>query len=276
MISANSTNPWIIIGFANFAYIEVAKIWYNQLTALGYTEHKIGVLDHETFYELTFHGYRTILPDEKLLKKMSDVKLADKPITRLIWTVRLSAMKDLIIKGFNVMISDVDSIWIKYQNLNLLPTGFDSFHAYGTTFPQSVFDEQGFVVCGGVAAYKSTENTKRFFSRLVEECGSKCDDQMLINGLLIGEWNMDWQMSPGTGVRFGTSRNVTDSGGKAFSSLIFNEEYVIRGRDRVEVCKGDDSKAWIISPKAKKDGEMKLKLFETYKPCFKDGILDGV
>ena len=44
----NQDNPWIILGFSNFAYSKIAKLWYFQLSKLGYKEHRVVPLDSKS------------------------------------------------------------------------------------------------------------------------------------------------------------------------------------------------------------------------------------
>ena len=39
----------MILGFASYGYRRVAKLWYDQLTFLGYTSHRIGAFDQDTY-----------------------------------------------------------------------------------------------------------------------------------------------------------------------------------------------------------------------------------
>lgn len=149
--SSSNSEKWIIIAFSDITYIEVAKIWYNQLTKLGYSEHKIAALDHETYVTLKEDSYRVMLTNEKLERSGR--------VLKLIWKIRLMTLNSLLKEGYNVMISDVDSIWLNYRDLNSLPPMFDTFHSYGTTFPSDTFKKWKFVICGCIGAYRSTPNT---------------------------------------------------------------------------------------------------------------------
>lgn len=246
--------PWTIIAFSDIKYAPIARIWYNQLAELGYTEHRIGALDRQTYDVLKADSYRVILTNEKL------------PVTkflRTIWKVRIVTILKLLEEGFNVFVSDVDSIWVKYRDLTSLPEMIDTFHSYGTTYPQNVFAKWRFVVCGCVGGYHSNANTVSFFKRLKERCENTCDDQHSMNNLLMRDYNMTWAIPPGMKNRFGQS-NVD---GLSLTSLMFNNEEVSRGRHL------DCKASWIISPKAKKESTNKYARFMEYKQCFEPGVL---
>ena len=61
-------NKWIILGFASTSYLFSAKMWYHQLSSIGYTEHVIVALDRKVYDELTYnntlddHNYYRVLP----------------------------------------------------------------------------------------------------------------------------------------------------------------------------------------------------------------------
>ena len=61
-------NKWIILGFASTSYLVSAKMWYHQLSSIGYTEHVIVALDRKVYDELTYnntlddHNYYRVLP----------------------------------------------------------------------------------------------------------------------------------------------------------------------------------------------------------------------
>ena len=42
-------------------YLSIAKLWYEQLTALGYTQHVIVTLDEETFAALENTKYSALV-----------------------------------------------------------------------------------------------------------------------------------------------------------------------------------------------------------------------
>ena len=70
-----SESRWIIVAFSSIEYITQAKIWYKQLTNLGYNYHHIVSLDLKTYQILTknntyrvISGFQGYLPREKGLK----------------------------------------------------------------------------------------------------------------------------------------------------------------------------------------------------------------
>lgn len=91
----------------------------------------------------------------------------------------------LLKQGNNVFLTDVDSIWVNYKNLTLLPNNFHTFHALCTWFPQKAFDRWGFVLCGGVAGFVSHPKTIEFLDHLIQFCGKTCDDQILLNDFYL-------------------------------------------------------------------------------------------
>jgi len=79
-----------MVAFTNNKFIPLARMWHNQMTELGYTEHTIVATDQETFETLTREGYSTevwkidtvVNPDE--IGAVTDSKLL-----RNLWLGRL-------------------------------------------------------------------------------------------------------------------------------------------------------------------------------------------
>ena len=57
----------------------------------------------------------------------------------------------------------------------------DVFHALETKHPEAVFEQQGFVFCGGMAWYRSNPRVIEFVNEIVNRCKYKCDDQVIVN-----------------------------------------------------------------------------------------------
>lgn len=206
---ANTTTPppahrTKIVGFINKAYLHVGMRWYDRLTALGYTEHVIIATDNQTssafqrdypHYRIEA-SYRPPLPQQFWTLKFG--KKMRKEVEMLFayrWVYLLEQLK----AGYHILLTDVDNIFSKYHPMsNFEQSKYNVFHALETKHPTAVFDTMGFVVCGGMGWYRSTPETIQFIQRMVDQCGDRCDDQIILNTLLAKEiqWTLtDWHKS---------------------------------------------------------------------------------
>ena len=134
----NPQNPsrekWIILGFTNMKYVEVAKVWYMQLYKLGYRNHRLGALDYTTYDYLNnitdFHGGVMYTYGARERKSVIGGKS--------IWQIRIDTVVEQLEAGVNIFVIDVDSIWLKYRDFSLLPTNVDIFHADGNPMPHDI------------------------------------------------------------------------------------------------------------------------------------------
>ena len=256
---------WTIIAFSDITYTPAAEFWYKQLSALGHNNHKIIALDDAAYKKLSSKGFRV---ESALfyLKHDGTSKLSN------LWSLRLKTLQKYVESNQNIFISDVDSIWVSYRDLNDLPENIDTFHGTGKTYPQDVYDQWGFVICGCIGGYRSNSKTKAYFKKLVEQCDNKCDDQNTINKLLANEFQYNWKKPPGMDNRLGqaTSPNYPN-----LSSMTFSDMEVQRGK-KLENYDCPNDKPWIISPNSKKLIWNKLNMFRQVGDCFVDGVLNDL
>ena len=123
---------WIIISFSDINYFTVAKIWYDQMTEIGYNIHNIACLDKLTYTRFQQIRYRSFLADDTTSFR-EEIRLSS------IWKTRINTIQTFLNKNFNVFISDVDVIFLRHIDLETLPRRYDSFHGIGTIFPLNVF-----------------------------------------------------------------------------------------------------------------------------------------
>ena len=281
----------MILGFADFSYLPVAKIWYNQLTSLGYKNHFIVALDPAAYQNLTesdnFH--RTLGSTEFAFshnRRFSGIQ--GKGGFDKIMGFRQQFLKSLVDLGYNVLATDVDTIWMKYVDVEQQLTGkmgekigkigkigktkntekpaesfiTDIYNAKsGTNWPKTVFDRFGFTVSGFFLAYRSTENTKQFLKKMLERCeNKKCDDQAEINNVYF-----DMGMEFENGEDFDPKNPANRITGHALKTtprshvleelnvVVLGDEMVTRNGamnslDRNFCGEDRDGKNWIISP----------------------------
>ena len=163
---------WLIVAFSTFDYLSVAEIWLSQLLALGYGSEMIRIYgldgrslevcsgtNSHTFLNTTNICQNKILhkPPPGQLLETNTYQPGDRYYYSKIWSIRIHTVNHLIQNNNHVFISDVDTIWTKYKNLDHLFSNpiFDAYHSFGTTFPMLQYKVWGFVLNGGIAAYRS-------------------------------------------------------------------------------------------------------------------------
>lgn len=288
-IISNNTPPqnesWIILGFSTYKYIPAAKIWYKNLAALGYNNHFIVPLDKSTvkiFQKGKDTSFRIKMPTEFPVNE----KFLYKSLGRGLWHVRLATIEKYLSQNYNVFITDVDSIWLNYLDLNRLPKHFDAFHSIAGHWPPSVYEKWGFTLCGCVAGYRATENTKKFFKHLARVCWATCDDQQHLNEFYYNmemKWGNISEIDSKVGlvtqlkkpkILFSQQLNSTYQL-PIFPLMVstFNQKMVSRDQTPEfyqAKCQNiqQKSKLWIISPQCSKNLIEKIWMFRNVSDCF--------
>ena len=219
---SETPEEWIILGFTNYKFLAVAQIWFTQLRALGYKNHKLAAMDVQTFEYLSNHG------------EFKDHVVYSSGATggelQNIWQKRIDTILSYLNQGINVFVADTDSIWLKYRELSDLPVNVDIFHGDGNPMPQEIsrlWDdsegvEKSFTLCGCIGAYRATVSTINMIDRWSGKCSelttkrlaskmegslveqkepAACDDQILLNHLYAYDLKVTWVQLPGfTGV----------------------------------------------------------------------------
>lgn len=272
---------WIIIGFANFEYLLPAKIWYNQLASLGYTEHAIVALDSKTYEILKNDEKYRVLPAPESGRYLDQPVLGEdytgSMFLKTIWSIRFEKTRDLLREGYNVFLTDIDSIWMKYVSLESL-TNFDVSHAACGNWPQAAFDEWGFVVCAGVTAYRSNQKTIELLDYLYFRCEFGCDDQIVLNHKayqhdLKIKWEKDikWHHNIPENQRMLLPKHTgKTSRWIELDVMVFSDDTILREKmesaesmNRCELVKS----SWIVSPNVPKTQEGKLKMYNSFREC---------
>lgn len=239
-IGRSEATSWVILAFSDKRYLPVAKLWYQHLKKLGYENHILIALDKPTYLDLKENPtYRCELGLEIIGKNLNKI-----------FKTRMEITLKYLKTGKNVFISDVDTFWNWYLNLDLLlETKYDAYHTIAR-FPPSVFKEWGFTVCGCISGIHSNQKTIQFYQIVLDKCGSTCDDQKMINEVYAFTYNMKWHDSEG----FSESYD--------YRIKTFNESFVARYDINCQ--------SWIAMGLADKTVEAKMQQWEEYnKKCQK-------
>ena len=206
--SSENLKPTIIIAFSDINYWPAAKIWFHRMISLGYQQVRMYALDQIVYQKmLTDIGPDfTFSPKQeskniKLLKigpnyvykTEYDPKFKEKYYYSVgsfknrakVWNIRVQTITSLLEQGYSVLSSDIDSLWLKYVNLDIFfgkrKFNFDIVHSIAGFKPREVVDEWGFSVCGCLGFYRATRETLKWFDIYKSRCHAKCDDQDEIN-----------------------------------------------------------------------------------------------
>lgn len=149
--SFTPTKKWMIIAFCDINYLKVAKKWYSHMENLGYQNHFLVSLDNQTQNYLQKSKLRNFQASLPILKSGS----TRSTFLKSIWKTRLLTINQLLQeKRVNVLIADLDSLFIRYKNLENLDTlNYNLFLAYATWHPKEVYKKWGFTVCGCLTGY---------------------------------------------------------------------------------------------------------------------------
>lgn len=99
---------WCVVSFVDVEYEDIGKRWYYRLLNLGYKMYYFVVLDDEVYDKLEKVKFRVLCVFGFMLEKGGD--LFD------FWRFRLTYLADEIKRGYNVLLSDVDVIFVYYYD----------------------------------------------------------------------------------------------------------------------------------------------------------------
>jgi hypothetical protein len=274
-----------IVAFCNYNYRSVAIKWYNRMTELGYNSHvivatdqrmagflfnsqKLNAYDNMPFrYQVLIHEP---IPHEWMVS-MTKTKF-DHSVLELLMAVRWKFLQHQLEQGIHVLLTDVDNVFSRYipldeeKNSVLFATDsndgiVDVWHAYATKYPRKVYSKLGFVVCSGMSWWRASPAAIRFAKIMHKSCGSMCDDQRVLNNLLIDDTvlNMTWFRTQEMMNSRISSVTTTDDrflglptiGISGYSSVtghrakIWDRDFAFRGPVHPEVCPPDN---WVSMP----------------------------
>ena len=199
-----------------------------------------------------------------------------------LWGFRWVFILKLLNQGYNVLMSDIDAIWMNYLDLNNIPDKFDVLHTIAGKVPTRAYMHWGFTVCGCMSAFRPKPKVKRLIKDLIKHCGSSsnrsvCDDQIGLNELYQKRYRMRWKVLPEfsekltenseelshnglnfTGTRVGFSdytRNIFIA--LAGTELVSRTDFHTMKHMKPEFCE-KYNRTWVINPHS----EMKVRFEE--------------
>ncbi len=218
VLRSTTNNDIKIIAFADKHYVALAKVWYERLSSLGYTEHYIVCVDDKSYKKLAKENYRLIQ------RYITNPDYAHPVVGfgRQLYSLRLQFTLEMLQNGTHVLVTDVDNIFNRYVPLaGFLEEGFDIMHAYEMKYPTNIFLKKGFVVCAGHQFIRSTPASISYLrDEVLGDCfkANNCDDQVRYN-IALHKLRIKWNNNPLGKDRIKISSNLEENEGLLVEEL---------------------------------------------------------
>ncbi len=167
-----------VIVFANYNYLPVLENWLAAMKKIDVKNYLIISLDEKLHHHLGEQNINSLLrPCELDLGKL--------------WIHRVDVILELMEKGYDIIHSDADAVWLKDPQPYLQKLPHDMIFSQGTIWPPDVQEKWGFVLCCGFFFLRSNPQTLQFIKELAQRVREDKDDQVSCNRLLL-EKNVIW------------------------------------------------------------------------------------
>jgi len=169
-----------VVSFASADYLPLLANWLLALNAVGVGRLRVYALDDLTAECADRWGV-------EISRLHWDGTLPT------LWRDRLTVLQALLDEGTTFVHSDLDAVWLQDPFTRPdLGQGSDLVFSQGTTWPNDVHEEHGFVVCCGWFLARPTHETKQFLAEVQDDVTRSGDDQMSVNRLLSAR-NIVWE-----------------------------------------------------------------------------------
>jgi len=243
-----------IVAFTDHSFAPVGQWWYQRMQNLSYTTQTLVLFES-----------KAVVHFDKLKEKgeyyQTDIQLIDEHYTKRrfkihrLWYIRILYCLNQLKAGQGIVLTDTDNVFLKYVPLELFEqSGYDAIFSFEQKYPDNIFREQGFVLCGGMTYLKATNATIQVMERLLERCfegngregrnSKSCDDQVTWNEMLFQDmkWNMNSsQYFVGNRSGFEGESTIVPN----FHANIWDQSFAQRGK--FEECPLDGA-AWVAMP----------------------------
>ena len=204
-----------IVAFSDSTYWDLALDWYNSLAALGYDNHYIIAMDDETYQAglslSSKYKNDTFTSTSTASTMRIEPYYTEKESLRSLWYKRIEYLKNQIMNGTSILLTDVDNTFQKYIDIEqyMYHTNYDIIFAHEMKFPEWLYQQYGFITCAGFIwfkAYTTTNNNSsgesspslKFLDLWLNSCVGtngvmKCNDQVELNKVLHQKMNITWE-----------------------------------------------------------------------------------
>lgn len=172
----------IIVSLVTKEYLGVCKLWISTLVKTGITQYIIIAGDNESAVFLDSLN----IPNCKIeLQTLSDKEGFVSPTGfnekgLAISSFKLLFVKRLIGMGFNVILSDIDALFLKRPTEDHFNKADVSFQRI-VYFPVRIAEAWSFAACGGFFRFQSTDNARLFIDDVINIMRITYDDQIALN-----------------------------------------------------------------------------------------------
>lgn len=251
----SNDDPVKIVAFTDISFINLALVWYERLTNLGYDSHTIVTIDHESTQYLIDHNRNKSNGEKyRVEQQLVDKGTRRKEMIGSLWYNRLVYCLNQLKNGVSILLTDSDNIFRRYvPTCTFQESKYDAIFAFEIGYPTHIFRKLGFVICGGMTFLKSTNNTIQVLERVIQSCNmsntSRCNDQ--------AEWNrfsarqMRWfsedsKAKPNQNglLQYGFEGESTTV--KGFKSKIWDRDFAWRGDFFRTSCPSENN--WVAMP----------------------------
>lgn len=195
---ASDEGPVTIV-FGTFGWRNTLLGWMKHARAAGCGHYRIVCLDDALRRFLCERGgagrvvdYRDILPDAPI----PDLDAMERQERlRSLTPLRMKLFLHLAAHGCDFIHSDADAFWLGDPRPWLMDRpGYDLLCSQGTTFPRPHYHRHHFVLCAGFFFCQANERTRRYFEQADALARHYPDDQVCMNGVLLGDREGHWSL----------------------------------------------------------------------------------
>jgi len=208
-----------IVGFTDYNYRDIAVKWFERLENLGYHEHILVVYDNAMAgYLQTLNDERSFLELETASTSTDDIDMESKksivyyryekyllpPLPQtvlrlrrderhrknleMLYAHRWRYVLEQLQEGTSILLTDVNNIFNQHVDLssNSDFSNYDVLHSYeGQEIPEQVHEQIGITVHAGMMWLQANPSTVKFVQKLVDRCQSMCNDQIILNEMIV-------------------------------------------------------------------------------------------
>ena len=115
-----------------------------------------------------------------------------------IWSLRLLILRELLVAGYGVILSDADALWMtdaRTYYYEAVSSDIDVVSSRAN-FPPIVNSIWGATLCMGFIVFRPSVATALLLEHAVARCGDTCDDQTSVNDVLLDTARLRWNPTP--------------------------------------------------------------------------------
>lgn len=165
----------VIVTFSNAKYLPILENWRLAMGRLGIDNLLVVALDEPTYQHLRGRGVACHLsPCEDDLSAL--------------WPRRVALFGHILERGYNLIHSDVDAVWLKDPRAEYFLAGdADIVFSQATQWPTDCYQAWNFTLCCGLFFLRATDAMRGFMAEWIAHVADTRDDQVSFNQLLLAK-----------------------------------------------------------------------------------------